>query len=103
MSLKNTINNQSIEIKHIPERSCVACRDKRDKKYLIRLVCDSEGVKVDNRGKMPGRGAYLCSKLGCWELGLQQKRLDHALRSKISSENRQFLLEYAKSWPKKEV
>ena len=103
MSLKNKANNPGIETRHIPERSCVACRDKKDKRDLIRLVCNSNSVKVDDLGKMPGRGAYLCSKLVCWESGLRQNRLDHALRTKISNENRQHLIDYAKSWPEKEA
>ena len=101
--MKNKANKQGIETRHIPERSCVACRDKKNKRDLIRLVCNSESVTVDDLGKMPGRGAYLCSKLECWESGLKQNRLDHALRTRISNENRQRLMDYARSRPVKEA
>lgn len=81
--------------KHIPQRTCVACRRARDKKDLIRLVRSDEGVvEVDPSAKKPGRGAYLCPEKDCWEIGLKGNRLEHALRTKLSVDNRQALTEY---------
>ena len=45
--------------KHVPQRTCVACREVNEKRSLIRIVRGPEGVAVDKTGKMPGRGAYL--------------------------------------------
>jgi len=87
--------------RHMPERSCVACREKRDKKELIRLVSNGGIVKIDNKGKEVGRGAYLCPIRECWETGLKSNRLEHSLRAKLTLENRQVLVEYGKSLPKK--
>jgi uncharacterized protein len=101
--LKNQANSGTIKSRHIPERSCVACRHKKEKRELIRLVCNSNKVEIDLQGKMPGRGAYLCSKPECWESGAGQNRLDHALRTKVSSENRQLLIEYARNLTGKET
>jgi hypothetical protein len=103
MKLQNKVKIQTLKPRHIPQRSCIACRDKQNKRNLIRLVYNSSIVEVDPGGKKAGRGAYLCSKFECWNSGLTQNRLEHALRTKLSPENRQALLEYAKNLPKKEV
>jgi len=81
--------------KHLPQRTCIACRQTNDKKALIRLVrAENGGVEIDISGKKPGRGAYLCSRKACWELVLKKNRLEYALRTKLSADNRQILMEY---------
>jgi len=86
--------------KHIPQRTCIACRQTRDKENLIRLVCSDGGiVEVDPSAKKPGRGAYLCLQKDCWEIGLKGNRLEHALRTKLSIDNRQALIEYSNNLP----
>jgi len=86
--------------KHIPQRTCVACRQTRNKKNLIRLVCAENGaVEVDISAKKPGRGAYLCPKKDCWEVALRRNRLEHALRTKLSDDNRQVLIEHINNLP----
>ncbi|HEY4711106.1 MAG TPA: YlxR family protein [Dehalococcoidia bacterium] len=81
--------------KHLPQRTCIACQQTKEKKALIRLVRTDNGVaEVDVFEKKPGRGAYLCPKQVCWELALKKNRLDHALRTKLSEDNRQILIEY---------
>jgi predicted RNA-binding protein YlxR (DUF448 family) len=73
--------------KHIPLRKCIACQERYPKRELIRVVCTPEGmIEVDPRGKRPGRGAYLCRKPQCWEVALEPKRLSHALRCQVGSE-----------------
>ena len=45
---------------------CVACRQGRPKRELIRVVKNKEGVvAVDTTGKAQGRGAYLCPDIAC--------------------------------------
>ena len=84
-----------LKSKHIPQRTCIACRQIKDKKALIRLVrAENGGVEVDLSGRKPGRGAYLCPKKDCWELVLKKNRLEYALRTKLSADNRQVLKEY---------
>lgn len=81
--------------KHPPQRTCIACQQIKEKKALIRLVCAENGVaEVDISGKKPGRGAYLCPNKICWESVLKKNRLEYALRTKISDDNRQILIEY---------
>ncbi len=87
--------------KHIPTRSCVACREKKTKRELIRLVGKDGVVEIDPRGKKAGRGVYLCPFSECWEGGLKGNRLEYALRTRLALENRQTLLQYGRSLPKK--
>jgi predicted RNA-binding protein YlxR (DUF448 family) len=83
--------------KHLPQRTCVACRTVRDKRELIRLVRVENGVaEVDNSGRKTGRGAYLCREQDCWQEGLKGGRLEHALRTTLSRENKEQLIEYGK-------
>lgn len=78
--------------KHVPQRTCIACRKVAGKRSLIRLVRTPEGVQADPTGKLPGRGAYLHQDRRCWEAVLRGNRLEQALRTQMSSENRQALL-----------
>ena len=82
-------------LKHIPQRTCVACGQVRPKRELVRLVRIAEGgVEVDSDGKKVGRGAYLCPAGDCWEVGLKEGRLEHALRTAIAADNREELIKY---------
>ncbi len=73
--------------KHKPQRTCIACREVKDKRDLIRVVQTPDGnLKVDLTGKANGRGAYLCRQASCWEKGLQKERLARALKTTLSAE-----------------
>jgi uncharacterized protein len=65
---------------------------------MVRIVRTPQGtLEIDNRGKKAGRGAYLCRTQDCWEAGLTKKRLEHALKTEISSKQRAELVEYSKT------
>ena len=84
--------------KHIPLRSCVACRDTKPKRELVRVVrVDDARVEVDRTGKQNGRGAYFCPAVECWELGQKRKALNHALSMTVSPDNWDELLSYARA------
>jgi len=86
-------------IKRAPQRTCVACRQVKDKQELIRLVRTPENsVEVDIKGKMAGRGAYLCRTRQCWEFGFKGGRLEHTLKTKITQDNRDRLIEFGKAF-----
>jgi len=76
--------------KHIPQRTCVGCRQVLPKRSLIRIVNSPEGVQVDLTGKSHGRGAYLHVERSCWERGLNGA-LDHALKTKLTDQEKQAL------------
>ena len=53
-------------IKKKPQRTCVVCKTKRDKKDLMRVVLTPEGeILFDPTGRAAGRGAYLCRNEEC--------------------------------------
>ena len=79
--------------KHIPQRTCMACRKVNAKQELIRLVRISDGsVELDTSGKKAGRGAYLCRAQDCWEIGLKGGRLEYTLRTTLTQNNREQLV-----------
>ena len=84
--------------KHIPIRTCVACSETKSKKELLRLVCNSNGnVQVDATGRKSGRGAYLCRVMECWQNGLTGDRLEYVLKTNLTKENKEELIEYGKA------
>jgi predicted RNA-binding protein YlxR (DUF448 family) len=56
-----------VKIRKIPERQCLGCRTHKPKSELIRIVRspDLTEVTLDFKGKMNGRGAYICPKPEC--------------------------------------
>lgn len=84
--------------KHIPQRTCVGCREVLAKRSLIRVVRSAEGVKVDPTGKAAGRGAYLHNVRSCWERGLKGA-LSHALKIELTGQDRQNLESFLASLP----
>jgi len=76
--------------KHVPQRTCVGCREVLPKRALIRLVRSPQGVVVDQTGKMAGRGAYLHDRSSCWERGLKGA-LAQALKTTLMDEDRKRL------------
>jgi uncharacterized protein len=91
-----------VKVRHVPTRSCIACRAAGSKRGLIRLVRTATGIEVDETGKKPGRGAYLCPASECWEIGLKGSRLEYTLRTSLNAENRQVLRKYGLGFPNKE-
>ena len=82
---------------HITQRTCVACRKVKAKRELIRIVRTADGkIEVDTSGKKAGRGAYLCRTQECWEVGLKGNRLEYALRTSLTQDNREQLTRYGK-------
>ncbi len=77
--------------RHVPQRTCVACRQVRGKRQLVRLVRTAAGVEVDPGGRKAGRGAYLCDAAECWQTGIAGGYLERVLRTAISRENRERL------------
>ncbi len=84
--------------KHIPQRTCVGCRQVQAKRSLIRVVRSPEGVRIDPDGKLAGRGAYLHDLHTCWQKGLDG-RLAHALKTQISAEDMSVLEEFMQTLP----
>ena len=74
-------------MKSLPQRTCMGCNAKKDKKELIRIVKNKEGnISIDRAGKAQGRGAYICDNIECLNKVIKSKRLEEALDTKISEE-----------------
>ncbi len=76
--------------RHIPQRTCVGCREKLAKQTLTRIVKTADGVQIDRTGKLSGRGAYLHNRRSCWEKGLNGA-LEKALRTTFNAAEREAL------------
>ena len=72
-------------MKTVPMRMCVACREMKPKKELIRVVRTPEGeIIADETGRKNGRGAYLCRSEACLNKALKIRALDRALEQPLS-------------------
>ena len=66
--------------KHIPQRSCIVCRLKVAKDELLRIVrCPDGTLSLDLSGRLPGRGAYVCDSVKCWETAVDRGAIQRAL------------------------
>ena len=73
--------------KKIPQRQCMGCRERMEKRQLIRVVRTPEGnVQLDFSGKCTGRGAYICPKAECLKKAQKSKALDRSLEVEIPQE-----------------
>ena len=70
--------------RHIPTRTCVICRNRREKDGLFRIVRTPEGdIVFDKTGKLNGRGAYVCKDDGHWDDDVYRGKLQAALKIEI--------------------
>jgi predicted RNA-binding protein YlxR (DUF448 family) len=88
--------------KHIPQRTCVACREVLPKRSLIRIVRTPDGVQIDPTGKLAGRGAYLHDQRSCWEKGLRGS-LANALRIELTTEEQERLMNFGNNLPANQI
>lgn len=81
--------------KHIPLRKCIACAKMREKSELLKIVMSKDGkVKIDEKGKLPGRGCYVCRTEECISLAEKQHKVARAFKRNVSREIYVFLREY---------
>jgi predicted RNA-binding protein YlxR (DUF448 family) len=84
--------------KHIPQRTCVGCKEIQAKKTLTRVVKTDTGIIIDPTSKMQGRGAYIHNSQSCWQAALKGK-LANALKTELTEEDRNKLLLFMKDLP----
>jgi hypothetical protein len=73
--------------KHVPIRTCVACRTPGDKRGLLRVIRQPDGVVAfDPTGKSNGRGAYVCASVVCIAQAQKQKKLDRSLKAVVPAD-----------------
>ncbi len=73
--------------KKIPVRTCIACREEKPKKEMLRIVKNAAGeISVDFSGKLPGRGAYICNSEACVKRLCKYKLLHKTFSQDVSQE-----------------
>ena len=66
---------------------CNGCMQMLPKKELIRVVKNKDGeLSLDFTGKKPGRGAYICKNIQCFERAYKTSKLEKNLETKISED-----------------
>lgn len=82
-------HSKPVRQKHIPQRTCVGCRQVEGKRELVRVVRIAEGrVEIDPTGKRAGRGAYVHRARACWQAALQRGQLELALKTNLQAQDR---------------
>ncbi|GGJ65740.1 DUF448 domain-containing protein [Deinococcus aquiradiocola] len=67
--------------RHVPERSCAACRRRRPQADLLRFT-RQDGVWTLQQARRTGRGTYLCADTpACWA----EKRLKRAFGAQAAT------------------
>jgi predicted RNA-binding protein YlxR (DUF448 family) len=73
-------------LKKLPQRTCIGCNSKKDKKELIRIVKNkNEEINVDLTGKMDGRGIYICKNEECLDKAIKNKRISRTFEMEIAN------------------
>jgi predicted RNA-binding protein YlxR (DUF448 family) len=67
-------------VTHIPTRTCVGCGRKAPQNELLRFR-EEGGTLVPGMG--PGRGAYTCRRLACFERALARRAFNRTLRRTV--------------------
>lgn len=72
---------------NVPLRKCLGCDEMIGKKGLLRVVRNKDGeISVDMTGKKPGRGAYICKDIECFNKAQKKHSLERSLKCSISEE-----------------
>ena len=67
-----------------PQRSCLACREVKGKRSLLRFVQAPDGtVLPDLQQKLPGRGVYTCWKSSCLTRAAQRKQFGRGFKGEV--------------------
>ena len=76
-------------------RTCIGCGEVHDKKTMIRIVKDLQGIiKADDTGRANGRGAYICLNEDCLEKAVKKQALNKAFKMQVSKDTVSEVSEY---------
>lgn len=90
-------------LRKAPQRTCIACRQEKGKRELVRIVRTPEQqIIVDLTGKANGRGAYLHPVRSCWEKALKGATIKNALKVSPAPDELQALRAFAQALPAEE-
>ena len=80
--------------KKIPQRKCIACQERDNKKKLIRIVKNKDNeIFLDPSGRATGRGAYVCATHECLSKAIKSKALNRAFKMDVEDDVYKHLLD----------
>ncbi len=85
--------------KHVPQRTCIACRETLSKRSLLRLVYTEAGLTLDPSGKIAGRGAYLHNTRDCWEKAISRGLLAKSLKTELNRTDIENMRKWMEAFP----
>ena len=73
--------------KKIPLRMCVACRELKEKRDMLRIVKNAQGeIFIDFSSKAAGRGAYICNNPDCVKKLKKQRLINKVFSCEVPDE-----------------
>lgn len=71
----------------IPLRMCIACRELKEKRSMLRIVNNAEGkIFIDFSSKAQGRGAYICDNTECIKKLTARRLLNKVFSKQVDDE-----------------
>ena len=80
----------------IPVRTCVGCGARRAKSEMLRVGVADYQVRIGGKGKLPGRGCYICQDVSCLERTRRRDRIGFSLKVKLTKRDYDLIEEYLK-------
>ena len=74
-------------------RTCIACRQEKPKKELIRVVKFGDNISLDKTGKANGRGAYVCNDIECIKKLKKQKLINRVFSCQVEDSTYDLIME----------
>ncbi len=72
------------KVKKVPLRQCIACRELKEKKQMLRVTKEVGGrIFLDFSGKANGRGAYICNNPDCVKKLKKGRLLDRVFSCRV--------------------
>ena len=59
---------------NIKERTCIGCRNKKQKEEMSRFYKNGNKYYLDPNGKGEGRGVYICRNISCIEKSQKNRK-----------------------------
>ena len=66
-----------------PTRTCVGCGRKAPQRELVRFAAPAGVLEPDPARRLPGRGAYTCRRLSCFERAEARRAFSRTLRRTV--------------------
>ena len=66
-----------------PTRTCVGCGRKAPQRELVRFAATAGVLELDAARRLPGRGAYTCRRLSCFERAASRRAFARTLRRTV--------------------